>query len=316
MTQKISSSAVVPLSASGQRLDQVAAQLFPDYSRSRLQEWIRRGELTVSGRPIKVNARLLGGERLELLAEVERDNNWLPQAMEIVIIYEDEHLLVIDKPADLVVHPAAGNYEGTLLNGLLYLRPELAVLPRAGIVHRLDKDTTGLMVVAKSLLAQANLVKQLQTHTVSRHYRAVVQGHCGAVGRIEGAIGRDTHNRKKMAVVSQGGKEAVTHFTCLRHFSVCSLVECRLETGRTHQIRVHMNHIGLPLVGDPLYGRALRASIVKCQPLRDFLNAFPRQALHACSLSLTHPLSGDTMSWSSELPADFNELIARLEADA
>lgn len=315
MTQKISASVQVPMTASGQRLDQAAAQLFPDYSRSRLQEWIRRGELTIAGRTVKTNARLLGGETLELNASLEYEPSWQPQEMNIRIVYEDEHLLVLDKSADLVVHPAAGNYEGTLLNGLLHMRPELSAIPRAGIVHRLDKDTTGLMVVAKTLKAQASLVNQLQNRSVSRCYKALVQGSCPVQGTVSGAIGRDPHNRKKMAVVdSAAGKEAITHFSCLQRWTSCSLVECRLETGRTHQIRVHMAYRGFPLIGDPVYGRTVKASIVPDPQLRGLLNGFERQALHAYSLSLKHPETDKTLGWAVELPDDFGRLLSELEA--
>lgn len=311
MTQRISLSARVPREASGQRLDQIAAQLFPDFSRSRIQEWIRRGELTLAGRMVKANTRLLGGESVELSAAPEACGSWQGEAMVLDIIHEDDDIIVINKPAGLVVHPAAGNYEGTLLNGLLHYLPSLESVPRAGIVHRLDKDTTGLMVVAKSLKAHSHLVAQLQCRSVSRIYQALVQGACPAQGLINAPIARDPKNRKRMAVVD-GGKEAITHFHVISRFGDITLVQLRLESGRTHQIRVHMTHIGLPLIGDPAYGRIVRKSAVQDPDLRDLLNQFPRQALHACQLSLEHPVSGEPMSWQAPIPADFNAIKVAL----
>lgn len=313
MMQRISLRQKVTAQMAGLRLDQAAAKLFPEYSRSRIQEWIRRGELTLSGKQSKPNLKMCGGEELVVLAEPEAQANWQPQALDLDIVYEDEHLLVVNKQAGLVVHPAAGNYEGTLLNGLLHYLPELEVVPRAGIVHRLDKDTTGLMVVAKTLSAQTSLVAQLQQRSVKRIYRALTCGHCPFEGRVEAPIGRDSRDRKKMAVVERGGKEAITTYKVLSRLGYVSLVELSLATGRTHQIRVHMSYLGFPLVGDPLYGKPVKKTLLKDESLRSVINQFPRQALHACQLSLQHPFSLESMSWQVPLPSDLADLVGVLE---
>jgi 23S rRNA pseudouridine1911/1915/1917 synthase len=229
-----------------------------------------------------------------------------PEDIPLPIVFEDASILVIDKPAGLVVHPGNGNATGTLMNALLHHAPELAQVPRAGIVHRLDKETAGLMVVAKTLTAQTDLVRQLQARTVKRHYLALVHGKVGAGGTVDAPLGRHPVQRTKMAVLKHGGKEARTHYTAEERFERCTLVECRLDTGRTHQIRVHMASIGHPLVGDPVYGKA------KSGDAR--LDAFPRQALHAWRLALVHPASGEAMQWESPLPADFAQLLESLRA--
>lgn len=309
MKQQISQQNRVSLELSGQRLDQVAVQLFPQFSRARLQEWIKSGQITLAGKVVKPNTKVTGGETIQLEVELRDEGDWQAEDLGLNIVYEDEDLLVIDKPADLVVHPAAGNEDGTLLNGLLHHLPHLQQIPRAGIVHRLDKDTTGLMVVAKTLEAQNRLVQQLQARTVARQYVAVVVGAIPPHGKVDAPLGRDPFNRIKMAVVKSGGKEAVTHFKRLARLGPMSLVRLNLETGRTHQIRVHMTHLGFPLLGDPLYGRRLHGLIDLDEETADLVIHFPRQALHAERLSLVHPRTGETCTWHSPWPDDFAGLV-------
>lgn len=297
----------------GQRLDQVATELFGGFSRARLQEWIRSGALTVNGEVVKPKHKLAGSEQLALEAELV--DEVVDQAEDIVldIVYEDPCLLVINKPAGLVVHPASGHVAGTLLNGLLHHLPGQAALPRAGIVHRLDRDTTGLMVVAKTLPAHAALVAQLQDKSLYREYAAVVQGVMTGGGKVDAAMGRHPNDRKRMAVVASG-KPAVTHYRVEERFAGHTLVKVQLETGRTHQIRVHMMHIRYPLVGDPTYGR-LRFPAGISAALRETLRAFPRQALHARRLGLVHPQSGETMTFETPLASDMQMLLAALRED-
>lgn len=303
------------VSAKGMRLDAVAATLFPDYSRGQLQSWIKAGELTVNGVGKKPNTKLTGGELLELNAQLQDVNDWQAEDIAIDVVFEDDHILVVNKPAGMVVHPAAGNYTGTLLNGLLFHYPDAKHIPRAGIVHRLDKDTTGLMVVAKTLQAQNHLVQQLQSRTVSRRYSAVVTGTLLSGGTVDAPIGRDTKHRTKMAVLdseSDHGKEAITHYDVEKRFKHFTWVNLKLETGRTHQIRVHMAHIGLGLVGDPAYrGRGLKTSELHPE-LLECVQGFGRQALHARALGLIHPVTLEPCAWEVPLPADFEHLVAQL----
>lgn len=300
--------ASVPTELSGQRLDVIAAQLFPDYSRERLKAWIKNGDLRVDDRSVKANAKMLGGESLVLQAEDSPQGDWVAQDIALELVYEDEHLLVLNKPAGLVVHPAAGNYDGTLLNGLLHRWPDQIAIPRAGIVHRLDKDTTGLMAVAKTLKAQADLVHQLQSRTVKRQYQALVLGKPPSRGEVDAAIARDPNHRKRMAVVA-GGKPALTEFRKLRQLGPLAFMELNLRTGRTHQIRVHMTHIGFPLLGDPVYGRrALARESASAEALQR-AGALERQALHAQMLSLKHPQTGEQLQWQAPLPADMAEIL-------
>ena len=314
MNEQLELDIEVPAELAGLRLDQAAAELIPDYSRARLQGWIKSGQLTVNGAAAKPRDKLFGGERLSLRAELEPQGEWLAQAIDLKIVYEDDSLLVIDKPAGLVVHPAAGNPDGTLLNGLLHHCPALEMIPRAGIVHRLDKDTSGLMVVAKTLPAQTSLVAQLKDRSVSRLYDAIVQGLLSGGGTVDAPIGRHRQNRLKMAVLDFGGKEAITHYRVQERFQAQTLVRCKLETGRTHQIRVHMAHIRHPLVGDPLYGGRPKLPAEAPAALVRALQAFPRQALHAAELALLHPQSGEEMHWSTPMPADMLQLLAQLRA--
>jgi 23S rRNA pseudouridine1911/1915/1917 synthase len=292
----------------GLRLDQAAAELFPDYSRARLQLWIRQGSLTVDGQAGRPAQRLAGGELLRLQAEPEPDQDVVAQALPLEVIHADAHLLVLNKAAGMVVHPAAGNPDGTLQNALLHHDPELAEVPRAGIVHRLDKDTSGVMVVARSLKAHASLVRQLQDRSMSRVYETVVHGLAARSGTVDAPIGRHPRDRQRMAVVERG-KAAVSHYRTLRHFRHFSHLEVSLESGRTHQIRVHMQHIGLPVVGDPVYGRRLRKNAGLSEAVASAVEAFPRQALHARRLQVLHPVSGERCSFEAPLPADVAGLL-------
>lgn len=314
MSDMIQRAAEVPFELGGQRLDQIAAQLFPEHSRSRLAGWIKDGRLTVDGAVLRPRDIVHSGAQLVLEAEQEAQGEWLAQDIELEIVYEDEHILVIDKPAGLVVHPAAGHQDGTLLNALLYHVPDIANVPRAGIVHRLDKDTTGLMVVAKMLEAHTKLVAQLQARSVSRIYEAIVIGVITSGGTIDAPIGRHGVQRQKMAVVD-AGKVAVSHYRVLERFRAHTHTRVKLETGRTHQIRVHMSHIGYPLVGDPVYGGRFRIPPVASQTLVQTLREFPRQALHARFLELDHPATGVRMKWESPLPEDFLWLLSLLRQD-
>jgi len=299
----------------GLRLDQAAAALFPDFSRGQLQKWLRAGALRVDGQTLKLTHRLSGGETLSLDALPERQDEVLAENISLDIIHADEQVLVINKPAGLVVHPAAGNPDGTLQNALLFFDSELASIPRSGIVHRLDKETSGVMVVARTLKAHNSLVDQLQRRTMSRIYEAVVVGETESAGTVSNEIGRHPVHRKRMAVVP-AGKAAVTHFRRIGRFRGFSQLEVSLETGRTHQIRVHMQHIGHPLVGDPTYGRARKAGRGLPASLSGIISGFPRQALHAFRLSFLHPLDDRPVSYGAQRPSDMQELLAALETEA
>jgi len=301
----------VPEEASGMRLDQVAAQLLPAHSRSRIQGWIKSGELTVNGNTRKPRDKVLVNDRIVIRATVVGDDRWEPEAIALDILYEDEHLIIINKPPGLVVHPAAGHADGTLVNALLHHAPELDHLPRAGVVHRLDKDTSGVMVVARSLTAHTSLVEQLQARTMGREYEAVVIGVPTGGGTVDAPLGRHPNHRKKMAVV-RDGKPAVTHYRLLHRYSGHSHIRCKLETGRTHQIRVHMAHVNHPLVGDPVYGPGPRPPKRADEEIIGALRQFRRQALHARLLTLVHPETGETCSWESPLPADMESLLQAL----
>ncbi|KXS38134.1 MAG: 23S rRNA pseudouridine synthase [Halomonadaceae bacterium T82-2] len=314
MSETLHRDARIPETMVGLRLDQAAAELLPDYSRERLKSWIKRGELTVDGARARPKDKVAGGERLVLETVLEDEVRWTPQAIELDIVHEDASVLVVNKPAGLVVHPAAGNPDGTLLNALLHHRPALAAIPRAGIVHRLDKDTTGLMVVAKTLAAQTSLVEQLQARTVSREYDAVVTGVMTAGGTVDAPIGRHPRDRKRQAV-HVSGKPAVTHYRVVERFRGHTHVRCKLETGRTHQIRVHLAHQRFPLVGDALYGGRLKLPAGAGESLKELLRHFPRQALHARKLAFIHPDSGETLTLRAELPDDLWLLLDGLRAD-
>jgi 23S rRNA pseudouridine1911/1915/1917 synthase len=308
---RIIASFSVPPEYSDRRLDQAAAELMPEHSRSRLQGWIKSGALTVNGKACKPRDKVMLGDKLELDAEPEAQVSWQAESISLDIVYEDEHLLVINKPAGLVVHPAAGHADGTLVNALLNYAPEVENLPRAGIVHRLDKETSGIMVVARSLIAHTSLVDQLQTRAMGREYEAIVVGTLTGGATVDAPIGRHPRERKKMAVVPTG-KPAVTHYRLIERFAAHTHVRCKLESGRTHQIRVHMAHVKHPLVGDPQYGGRLRLPKGTTDELRDVLAGFQRQALHARQLTLEHPRTGEVMSWEVPLPEDMETLLAAL----
>jgi 23S rRNA pseudouridine1911/1915/1917 synthase len=314
MSEAISLHAIVTPELAGSRLDQAAAQLFPAYSRERLKQWIQEGTLTLDGQQAKPKEKVMGGETLNVAVILEDETIALAEDIPLDIIHEDDQLIVLNKPAGLVVHPGAGNSQGTLMNALLHHEPLLSQLPRAGIVHRLDRDTTGLMVVAKTLTAHTSLVAQLSDKRVYREYEAVSYGNMTAGGTVEAPIDRHPHDRVKMAVVP-GGRPAVTHYRILQRFPNHTHVRVQLETGRTHQIRVHLAHIGYPLVGDPVYAR-LRFPKGASAELNEKLKTFTRQALHARRLGLVHPGTGESCLWECELPADFVSLLDAIKADA
>ena len=314
MPPSIHLSVSLPETMSGYRLDQALAELIPEYSRSRLQQWIRDGQVTMDDRVPRARERVHGGESVEIRAEITAAGTCLPEAIPLDVVYEDADLLVINKPPGLVVHPAAGNRDGTLQNALLHFDPGLASLPRAGIVHRLDKDTSGLMVVARNLTAHKRLVEALQARTVRREYLTVVNTVLTAGGRVDAPVGRHPVDRKRMAVVT-GGKQAITHYRVVERYRAHTLVRVRLESGRTHQIRVHMAHIHCPVVGDPVYGGRLRLPRGAGERLKAVLQRFTRQALHAERLALSHPRDGRPMVWEAALPEDMQGLVEALRDD-
>ncbi len=308
-------SAVIGVEHAGKRLDQVLALLFSDYSRSRLQEWVKQGRVTVDGKVPRSKDKVLGGEEVRLSVSLDEPLTDRPQPIPLDLLYEDGELLVINKPAGMVVHPAAGNPDGTLLNALLNHNEEAAQLPRAGIVHRLDKETSGILVVARTLKAHKSLVDQLQARSMKREYRAIVQGVMTAGGTVDEPIGRHPTQRTRMAVIN-GGKPSVTHYRVLERFRAHSYLQINLETGRTHQIRVHMAHIRYPLLGDPVYGGRLRMPAGIGEPLQQALRGFRRQALHARVLGLEHPVTGEWMEWELDLPEDMQGMLELLREDA
>ncbi len=311
MPEQLRHTAIVGESQHGMRFDQAAAELLPDYSRARLQDWIRSGALLLDGAQRRPRDKVESGAEMTLNARLEEAVSWAPEPIDLNIVHEDKDVLVINKPVGLVVHPAAGNRQGTLVNALLHRYPELSELPRAGIVHRLDKDTSGLMMVARSVRAHTRLVEQLQAREVSREYLAVCVGAPTGGGTVDEPIGRHPQARTKMAVVA-GGKPAVTHYKVEERFAHHTLLRVRLETGRTHQIRVHMAHRRYPLVGDMVYGGRPRLPPAADPQLRDVLRRFRRQALHAHVLGFNHPASGEFASWQVQVPEDMAELIAHL----
>ncbi len=297
------------------RFDRLLAQLFPDYSRSQLQRWIKSGLARVDGNEMRPRDLVSGGESISIDVPPAVEADWAAQPMALDIVYEDDDILVLDKPVGLVVHPGAGNPDSTLLNALLCHAPQLRTLPRAGIVHRLDKDTSGLMVVAKSERARLHLIEQLVTRELQREYKTVVMGVMISGGTVDAPIGRHNRDRKRMAIVERG-KPAVSHYRVEARYRAHTLVKVKLETGRTHQIRVHMAHIHFPVVGDSVYGGRLKLPKNCGQLLTDRLRGFRRQALHAGLLGLIHPVSGEHMQWHSAVPADMAQLIAALQQDA
>ncbi len=305
---------IVPPEMAQQRLDQVIANLCPQYSRSQLQKWIKAGQVRVDDKVLKPKERLTGGEEIIIQTTQEVQTTFTAEDIPLDIVYEDETLLVLNKPVGLVVHPAAGNWSGTLVNGLLHYDPSLEFLPRAGIVHRLDKDTSGLMVVAKTLEAHKSLVEQLQDRDVSREYLALVQRPVIAGGMIEANIGRHHVDRKRMAV-TEAGKEAITHYRIEERFRNHTLLRVALETGRTHQIRVHLSANKMPIVGDGVYGGRPRVPAGISDALREALLAFPRQALHATRLGLVHPLTDEDMEWEVPVPDDMEAILLLLREE-
>ena len=304
---------IIPDRMTGQRFDVALSEMLPDYSRSKITAWIKSGEALINHKPFKPKDKVNGSEMVELTISQKQNNDWVGEDIPLNIVFEDEDIIVLNKAVGLVTHPGAGNWSGTLANALLHYEPKLATLDRAGIVHRLDKNTSGLMVVARNEKSQKYLVEQLQKHSVSREYSAIVYGHMVAGGTIDEPIGRDTKDRVKQAVSSHG-KEAVTHYRVIDRYQNHTHVKAILETGRTHQIRVHLSHIGYPLIGDPMYGGKVRFPKKADVILKEAIVNFKRQALHARKLTLTHPISGELMSWKAPLPEDMLELLDALSA--
>lgn len=314
-TQKIKSlSAVIPLESAGQRLDQALASLFADYSRTRLKTWVEEGHVLVDGKQWRPRDIVLGEEQIVLTPVLAADERVKPEDIELKVVYEDKHLLVVNKPPGLVVHPGAGNPAGTLQNALLHHDKKLAGLPRAGIVHRIDKDTSGLLVVARTLPAHTALTEMIEAHEVQRHYEAVCVGVMTAGGTVNAPIGRHPVDRVKMCIRSNG-REAITHYRVIKRFRAHTHISLQLETGRTHQIRVHLAHIGYPLVGDAVYGKRLLIPKAAKENVADALRGFQRQALHAAKLEFTHPITGKAISCKASLPSDMKQLLKMLDAD-
>ncbi|MGE5240572.1 MAG: 23S rRNA pseudouridine(1911/1915/1917) synthase RluD [Bacteroidota bacterium] len=315
MTPQDKLTAQIPSELAGQRLDQALAALFADITRSQIQQWIEDGRVTLNGEIPRKRDKVKEGDAVEIHPPPPAQPDWKAQAIALEIVHEDGDILVINKPPGLVVHPGAGNPEGTLLNALLSHAPKLAALPRAGIVHRLDKDTSGLMVVAKTERARQQLIQQLQEHAVEREYLAIVSGVMIAGGTVEAPIGRHRTQRTRMAVSSHG-KPAVSHYRVVKKYRAHTLVQVKLESGRTHQIRVHMAHLHYPVVGDPVYGGRLKIPAGAGEKLKKTLRGFKRQALHALKLSLIHPRTGKRVQWASSVPEDMSQLMAALAEDA
>jgi len=305
----------IPPEQAGQRLDQALAALLPEHSRSRLKSWIESGEVLVDGSPRRPRDKVSGGEKVVIAAKLPEDVRAVAQDIPLVLVHEDRHVFVVDKPAGLVVHPGAGNPDRTLQNALLALDPKLAQLPRAGIVHRLDKDTSGLLVVARTLAAHTALVRMLEAHDIRREYEAVCRGVMTAGGTVDAPIDRHPTDRVRMAV-RQGGRESVTHYRVIHRFRAHTHVRVQLETGRTHQIRVHLAHADFPIVGDRVYGGRLALPRGASDALREALRSFPRQALHAARLRFAHPVTGKPVECAAPLPADMQELLRVLAADS
>jgi len=313
--ETIKLTATLPRELAGKRLDQALTHIFPAYSRSRLQRWIKDGQIQVNEMTARPRDIVHGNEQVLLTATSEGEIPWQGQALPLDIVHEDEAILVVNKAAGCVVHPAAGNRDGTLVNALLHHAPELEKVPRAGIVHRLDKDTTGLLVVARTLPAHHTLIQQLQTRRVIREYRAISAGVMTGGGTVDAPLGRHPFDRKRMAVVPAGGKPALTHYRVRGRFRAHTYISCYLDTGRTHQIRVHLAHIGYPLLGDPTYGK--RPHLLKGgnEKINTALRNFKRQALHAVRLAFLHPLTGQEVCWKAPLPEDMAIVLSLLEQD-
>ena len=313
-TSTVQLSLQIPDAEAGQRLDQALARLLPDYSRSRLKTWIEAGEVLVDGSVRRPRDKVNGGERVEVAGTVIEESTAAAQAIPLLMAYEDKHVFIVEKPAGLVVHPGAGNPDQTLQNALLSRDPELGKLPRAGIVHRLDKDTSGLLIVARTLKAHTALVRMLEARQIHREYEAICRGVMTAGGTIDAPIDRHSTDRVRMAI-RDGGRAAVTHYRVIRRFRAHTHVRVQLETGRTHQIRVHLAHVNYPIVGDRVYGGRLALPKGATEELRTALREFPRQALHAARLQLEHPVTGKPLEARAPLPVDMLGLLAVLAAD-
>ncbi|MBW5290021.1 MAG: Ribosomal large subunit pseudouridine synthase D [Candidatus Ruthia sp. Asou_11_S2] len=301
-------SIIIPNRLIGQRIDAAMARMLPNYSRAKITHWIKSGNALIHHKTFKPKEKVLGGEVVALSIKIEKTNAWLAEDIAIDVLYEDEAIIVVNKPVGLVTHPGASNWTGTFANALLHYDPSLANLDRAGIVHRLDKNTSGLMVVARSEYAQKYLTEQLQTHSISREYSAIVYGHMISGGMVDEPIGRDPKDRIRQAVV-EDGKNALTHYRVIERFAHHTHVKAILETGRTHQIRVHLSFIGHPLIADPMYGGKIRFPKKADEQLKNALKNFNRQTLHAKKLTLTHPTSGELMSFKAPLPQDMQDLL-------
>ncbi len=306
--------AVVPDEFAGKRVDQALAGMFPDISRSSLQQWIRDGRVLIDGQLPRQRDRVSGAEAVTIEPPEAQSGDWVAQDIPLDLVFQDEHILVINKPAGLVVHPGAGNAQGTLLNGLIHFDETLATLPRGGIVHRLDKDTSGLLVIARNEAARQRLIEALQDHNIQRTYIAVVLGSMISGGSVEEPIGRHFRDRKRLTVTDMG-KPALTHYRVADRYRAHTQIQVSLETGRTHQIRVHMSHIGFPLVGDPVYGGRLRLPPNATPDLTDALRSFNRQALHASRLAFDHPAYGESVRYTAAMPEDLRRLIEVLKND-
>jgi len=296
----------------GERLDSSISEMLPDYSRSKITAWIKSGDALIDGKSFKPKDKAIGTEIVCLTLNQKQNNDWSAEKIPLNIVYEDDDIIVINKQFGLVTHPGAGNWSGTLANALLYYDPVLSTLDRAGIVHRLDKNTSGLMVIARNEKSQKYLVEQLQRHSVDREYSAIVYGHMIAGGTVDEPIGRDPKDRVKQAVL-MSGRDAITHYRAIDRFKSHTHVKAILETGRTHQIRVHLSYVGHSLIGDPIYGGRVRFPKKASEELKDALLNFKRQALHSKKLSLTHPISGESMSWKAPLPDDMKKLLEVLK---
>ena len=302
---------IIPERMTGDRLDVALSEMLPDYSRSKITAWIKSGDALINNKSFKPKDKVNGSQMVMLSLNKKQNNDWSAENIALNIVFEDEDIIIINKPFGLVTHPGAGNWNGTLANALLYYDPELSKLDRAGIVHRLDKNTSGLMVIARNEKSQKYLVEQLQSHSVVREYSAIVYGHMISGGSVNDPIGRDPKDRIKQAV-SSNGKDATTHYRVIDRFKSHTHVKAILETGRTHQIRVHLSHIGYPLLGDPMYGGRVRFPKKASEILKESLLGFKRQALHSKKLTLNHPSTGELMSWKAPLPDDMVELLAIL----
>jgi 23S rRNA pseudouridine1911/1915/1917 synthase len=306
---------IIPDESAGLRLDQALAQLFPDYSRGQLTKWIKSGDVSVDTNQLRPRDSVSGGETIIITAQIEVvDDTWIAEAIQLDIIHEDDEVIILNKPAGMVVHPGAGNHDGTLVNALLHHCPQLEAIPRAGIVHRIDKGTTGLLMIAKTLRAHNSLVSQLQEHTVLRRYQAIVMGTMTAGGTVDEPIGRHPVDRKRQAVIGSG-KYAITHYRVEHRYRAHTHIRCQLETGRTHQIRVHMSHIRYPLVGDPVYGGRIRLPKGASEQTIEALQGFRRQALHAGLLGFIHPATEQEVSWTIDMPEDMQKILAVLAKD-